>query len=65
MVTVEMDDGPRFGAQGVDRRLSIKAGVVLGLPASEEIFKYFAQASRVRVKPATVWRCITQICGFC
>jgi di/tricarboxylate transporter len=52
VVAADIGDGPRFGAQGVDRQLAIEAGVVLGLLASKEIFEHFSHASRVSVKPA-------------
>ncbi len=51
VVAADIGDGPRFGAQGVDRQLGIKDGAVLGLLASEEIFEHFAKATRVAVKP--------------
>jgi len=51
VVAVEIGDGPRFGAQGMDRQLGINDGATLGLLASPEIFTHFAQAGRVKVKP--------------
>jgi len=51
VVAVEKGDGPRFGAQGVDRSIGIEASTVLGLLASKDIFKPFVQGTRVIVKP--------------
>ncbi len=51
VVAVEKGDGPRFGAQGVDRGVGIEAGTVLGLLSCEQIFGYFVKATKVQVKP--------------
>jgi di/tricarboxylate transporter len=51
VVAVDKGDGPRFGAQGVDRSIGIEAGTVLGMLASKDIFKHFVQGTRVIVKP--------------
>ena len=50
VVGVEKGDGPRFGANAVDRDLGIEAGTILGLLADEDIFKHFVTASKVQVK---------------
>ncbi len=50
VVAVDKGDGPRFGAQGVDRSTGIDAGTVLGLLSSPEIFEHFVTASKVEVK---------------
>ena len=50
VVGVEKGDGPRFGANSVDRDLGIEAGTILGLLADEDIFKHFVTASKVQVK---------------
>ncbi len=50
VVGVEKGDGPRFGAQGIDRDVGIQAGTVLGLLASADLFPYFAKATRVEIK---------------
>ena len=50
VVGIEKGDGPRFGANSVDRSLAIEPGTVLGLLADEEIFKHFVTASKVQVK---------------
>ena len=50
VVGVEKGDGPRFGAQGVDRSLGIEAGTILGLLADDEVFEHFVTASKVEVK---------------
>jgi di/tricarboxylate transporter len=51
IVAVEKGDGPRFGAQAVDRSVGIEAGTVLGMLASKDIFEPFVQGTRVIVKP--------------
>jgi di/tricarboxylate transporter len=50
VVGVEKGDGPRFGANSVDREMGIEAGTILGLLADEEIFRYFVTASKVQVR---------------
>ncbi len=50
IVAVDKGDGARFGSQGVDRNVGIEAGTVLGLLADDEIFEFFAAASKVEVK---------------
>jgi di/tricarboxylate transporter len=51
VVAVEKGDGPRFGAQGVDRSLGIEADTVLGVLVSPEIYEHFVMATKVQVKP--------------
>ncbi|MBU0499675.1 MAG: SLC13 family permease [Gammaproteobacteria bacterium] len=51
VVAVEKGDGPRFGAQGVDRTLAIGPGSVLALLASPDIIEPFLKGTRVQLKP--------------
>jgi di/tricarboxylate transporter len=50
VVAVEKGDGPRFGAQSIDRSLGIEPGTILGVLADEEIFQHFVTATKVQVK---------------
>ncbi|MCW9014971.1 MAG: SLC13 family permease [Gammaproteobacteria bacterium] len=50
IVAVDKGDGPRFGAQSMDRSTGIDAGMILGLLADDEIFKHFVMATKVEVK---------------
>jgi di/tricarboxylate transporter len=51
VVGVDKGDGPRFGAEGVDRTLAVGAGAVLAVLAPEARFAAFARESRVQVRP--------------
>ena len=50
VVAVEKGDGPRFGAQGVDRSVGIEAGTILGLLADQNDFETFKKGSRCIAK---------------
>ncbi len=51
VVAVEKGDGPRFGAQGVDRDMGVEAGTVLAVLVAEDVFEFFVQACKVDVRP--------------
>ncbi|MEW5729465.1 MAG: SLC13 family permease [Pseudomonadota bacterium] len=51
VVAVEKGDGPRFGAQGVDRNLGVEAGNVLGVLVAPDLFDRFVENAKVVVKP--------------
>ncbi len=54
VVAVDTGDGPRIGAQSLDRSLHIQAGSHLGLLVSESHSQLFAKAARVDVLPELV-----------
>ncbi|MDZ7753044.1 MAG: SLC13 family permease [Gammaproteobacteria bacterium] len=50
VVAVDKGDGPRFGANSVDRDTGIEAGTILGLLAAPSVFGPFALAAQVDVR---------------
>ncbi len=51
VIGVEKGDGPRVGADGVDRTLGIEPGATLVVLGAEEPFERFSQANQAIVKP--------------
>jgi di/tricarboxylate transporter len=51
VVAVEKGDGPRFGADGVDRNLGVEAGNVLAVLVAPDRLQKFVAEAKVVVKP--------------
>ena len=51
IIAVDKGDGPRMGADGVDRSMGIEAGTLLGVLSADEFLQPLADAEHLQIKP--------------